>query len=125
MTSPSLQIDYFGIASIIHTLLFGTYIKMSKTPDGLYMPEGNMKRSLKKAYTNIKKRNSTHGVFCRWWNAQVWKSFFKQFLNIESRATLPDLTETRRSFETLLFNKHKNAFNQVASSLNGHMLRKL
>ena len=99
----SYQVDYFGVASILYTLLFGSYMKMNKNAEGLYMPQGQMKR---------------------WWSATVWNSFFKSFLNIESSSSLPDVVSTRKSFEELIFKKHRTTFNQVASTLSIGMRRK-
>ena len=62
--------------------------------------------------------------YFRWWAANVWNSFFKDFLNIESGSSLPDLAAQRAKFEDLLFKKHKTNFNQVASTLQLGMRRK-
>ena len=38
-----LQLDYFGVASVAHTLLHGNYMKLTKKGD-VFVPNGSLKR---------------------------------------------------------------------------------
>ncbi|ODV67920.1 hypothetical protein HYPBUDRAFT_200247 [Hyphopichia burtonii NRRL Y-1933] len=58
--SWSFDADYYGIAAILHTLLFGEYIQVKLVGDGRY----NLLRNLK-----------------RWWQAQLWMPLFDFLLN--------------------------------------------
>ena len=72
------QIDYFGIAGTAYILLSGDYMKLSKNKEGKNFPTGSMRR---------------------WWNADLWTSFFMEFLNIESEHQLPNLDAWLRTFQ--------------------------
>jgi checkpoint serine/threonine-protein kinase len=80
------QIDYFGIASIAHTILYGGYMKLAKH-NGKYEPSGKPKR---------------------WWNVKLWNSFFHDFLNIEDCDSMPNLVQTRQMFESFVFEVRYN-----------------
>jgi len=93
------QVDYYGIASIAHNLLYGSYMNMKKS-GGKYRPEGTPRR---------------------WFNADLWKDFFNDFLNIESCEKLPDLEGMRRRFEQYLFSNYKTKFSLVVSELHNKL----
>lgn len=58
--SWSYEADYYGIAAIIHTLLFGEYIQINQLPNGKY----KICKSLK-----------------RYWQTQLWTPLFDVMLN--------------------------------------------
>jgi len=89
------QIDYFGIAKIVYSLLYGNYMKITKQ-NGIYEPTGKPKR---------------------YWNVELWNKFFHDFLNIESCSTLPDVIQIRRSFECFLLSKYRNRINSTFGEL--------
>lgn len=96
------QIDYFGVANIVHTILYGGYMKVVKN-NGKYEPSGKPKR---------------------WWNVKLWTSFFQEFLNIQDCHSLPDLVKTRKLFESFLFDKYRGRFQSVVSDLKNTLYRK-
>lgn len=90
------HLDYFGVASVAHTLLHGNYMKIAKRGD-TYYPNGSLKR---------------------WWDGALWNDFFQQFLNIEG-GQLPNVTQMRLRFESAFFElQKKTSFETAASELN-------
>lgn len=76
--------DYFGLASIAHLLLFGTYLKPARSPGGNY----RISQSLK-----------------RYWQRELWNEFFDTLLNPANHGPLPisaALQECRQKFEVWL-----------------------
>ena len=55
------HIDYFGLAATAYCLLFGTYMEVVKVGD----------------------RWEVKGSYKRWWQVDLWKEFFNEFLNIK------------------------------------------
>lgn len=96
------QIDYFGVASIAHIILYGTYMKIANDT-GRYEPAGKPKR---------------------WWNAELWNSFFGDFLDIQDCASLPDVVQTRKKFEEFFFQKYRTRFPSIISDLKNMLYRK-
>lgn len=96
------QVDYFGVASIIHTILHGSYIKMTCN-NGRYEPAGKPKR---------------------WWNLDLWKNFFDTFLNIQDCTSLPDVTQARESFESFFYEKYRTRYQKVVFELGNELYRK-
>lgn len=93
------QVDYYGIASIAHSLLYGSYMNMKKS-GGKYRPEGTPKR---------------------WMNSSLWNDFFNDFLNIESCEKLPNLVMTRNKFEQYLFSNYRTKFSLTISELHNKL----
>merc|ERR1712115_591563 len=64
------HLDYFGVAATAYLLLFTTYMDIVKVGD----------------------RWEAKGSFKRWWNIEIWKEFFAEFLNIQGdkKEDLPD-----------------------------------
>jgi len=48
------------------------------------------------------------GSFKRWWNIEIWKEFFAEFLNIKGskKEELPDLVAWKTKFQKLFFEKN-------------------
>ncbi|ODV93297.1 hypothetical protein PACTADRAFT_5085 [Pachysolen tannophilus NRRL Y-2460] len=59
------QTDYFGLANIIHTLLFGETIEIIKDTDGLYVLKNKFKR---------------------YWQKNTWESLFSILLNSKRKS---------------------------------------
>lgn len=80
------EADYYGLAGIIHTLLFGSYIRVINT-DGI-----------------TKLRSS----FKRYWQNDLWTKFFKLLLNpydeheVDHRPRIHELSAVRGLFEDWL-----------------------
>eukprot|EP00090_Calanus_glacialis_P045458 TRINITY_DN8444_c0_g1_i3.p1 TRINITY_DN8444_c0_g1~~TRINITY_DN8444_c0_g1_i3.p1 ORF type:complete len:1504 (-),score=632.87 TRINITY_DN8444_c0_g1_i3:217-4728(-) len=55
------QIDYFGVCATAYCLLFGTYMEVVK----------------------VGERWEVKGSYKRWWQVDMWKQFFNEFLNIK------------------------------------------
>ncbi|CAB4064688.1 BUB1 [Lepeophtheirus salmonis] len=88
----SYQIDYFGIAATAYCLKFGSYMKLVEK-NGIFTHSGHYKR---------------------WWNINLWKEFYHEFLNIEDGSKLPNLKLWKSKFEDVLFNKNvANEFNSI------------
>jgi len=95
------ELDYFGVASVAHTLLHGNYMKLTKK-NNEYIPNGSLKR---------------------WWDTSLWSDFFNQFLNIKS--DLPNVTAMRTRFEEAFFKlQARNCFMTAAAELNKLMISK-
>lgn len=80
----SYEADYFGLAGIIHSLLFGELIDTVQGPDG-----------------NLKLRNS----FKRYWQQELWSSVFDALINSNSYDQFPittKLVENRKRIEGYL-----------------------
>ena len=56
--------------------------------------------------------------FCRWWNADLWSTFFTSFLNIADCDSLPDVTATRNKMEEYFYAKYYANFGMAAAELN-------
>jgi len=80
------HLDYFGVAATAYLLLFTTYMDIVKVGD----------------------RWEAKGSFKRWWNIEIWKEFFAEFLNIggSKKEDLPDLLAWRIKFQKLFFEKN-------------------
>ncbi|OCF61498.1 BUB protein kinase [Kwoniella mangroviensis CBS 10435] len=78
----SYQTDYYGLASIAYTMLYGKYIKVVKGQDGLWAIDQGLKR---------------------YWQQDLWTNFFRTLLNPGDDLPIIDsLVEMRRGFENWL-----------------------
>ncbi|XP_041044229.1 mitotic checkpoint serine/threonine-protein kinase BUB1 [Carcharodon carcharias] len=75
----TFQTDYFGIAATVHSLLFGTYLKLKKEQ-------------------GVWKVNAT---FQRGHHADMWNHFFNTLLYIPNCQTLPSLQDLREKLVSL------------------------
>ncbi len=107
----SYQIDYYGIACCAYVLLSGNYMKLSKNKDGLYAPSEALRR-----YGLILSEPFIIANKCpRWWNIDLWTSFFDAFLNIPSSTELPDLAAWRVRFEEFFFARKLKTWKELGS----------
>lgn len=74
------QIDYHGLACIVHSLLFGKYIETVST--------GGLGAG--------KKRHALKNSFKRYWKQELWEPLFDLLLNPTSHGTLP-VTDSLKS----------------------------
>jgi len=79
------HIDYFGLAATAYCLLFGTYMEVVKVGD----------------------RWEVKGSYKRWWQVDLWKEFFNEFLNIKGleKGHFPNIEEWRTKFQKVFFEK--------------------
>nr|XP_018261155.1 BUB protein kinase [Kwoniella dejecticola CBS 10117]OBR83313.1 BUB protein kinase [Kwoniella dejecticola CBS 10117] len=81
-TPWSYHTDYFGLASIAYTMLFGKYMKVEKNDEGVWVIDQGLKR---------------------YWQQDLWNGFFNTLLNPGEELPLtPKLAEIRNSFESYL-----------------------
>ena len=78
------HLDYFGVAATAYLLLFTTYmdiVKVGSTNKGL---RGCAQWALLILFCpQVGDRWEAKGSFKRWWNIEIWKEFFAEFLNIK------------------------------------------
>lgn len=78
----SYEADYYGLASIIYTMLFGKYIEVKSTPSGNVYLDANLKR---------------------YWQLQLWDPLFNLLLN-----PYPSGTELKLPITEQLKNQRQN-----------------
>ncbi|CAO1625191.1 unnamed protein product [Sympodiomycopsis kandeliae] len=101
--SWNYEIDYYGIASIVHVLLFGKYMTTQKSSAG--------------------EQELLHAPFKRYWQVELWTEFFTLLLNPNKKDTWPmneDLSSMRMKFQDWL---QENSF-KSGKNLKG-LLKKL
>lgn len=86
------EIDYFGIANIIHTMLFGEYIKL-KFDGGMH---------------------SLKNKFKRYWQTEIWSSVFEFLLNPNNPNNPACLKDQRVALENFLYDE-KNSYRNIFS----------
>lgn len=64
----SYEADYYGLAGIVHSMLFGEFIETSKSADGTLM----LKKPLR-----------------RYWSQEIWSAVFDTLLNSRKHSNLP------------------------------------
>jgi len=77
------HIDYFGVCATAYCLLFGTYLEVVKVGDSW----------------------EAKGSYKRWWQGDLWKQFFHEFLNIKGleKEHLPNIPVWRKRFQEVFF----------------------
>merc|ERR1719341_755925 len=80
------QIDYFGFCATAYCLLFGTYMEVVKVGD----------------------RWEVKGSYKRWWQVDMWKQFFSEFLNIKGleKDHFPNIPQWRARLQQVFFEKN-------------------
>ncbi|EGW35454.1 uncharacterized protein SPAPADRAFT_133075 [Spathaspora passalidarum NRRL Y-27907] len=97
----SYEVDYYGLASIIHTLLFGNYIKIRHNGTKVQL----------------------EATFRRYWQSQLWSGLFDLLLNPYSvneprHPKIMELKQQREMFENwLISNSRPKGLKRVISSL--------
>lgn len=79
------QVDLYGVAGVAHALLFGKYIEVEQK---------NFKWGIK---TKLP----------RYFNKEIWDTFFMTLLNIRNCNEMPNLQNLRALFEEELINKDR------------------
>ena len=98
----SFECDYYGIAAIIHTVLFGSYIEVQQLPNGKY----KLKQSLK-----------------RYWQLDLWNPLFDVLINPyyncgEKYPLLDELKYQRNKFETWLSeNSYQKGLKRIITTI--------
>ena len=80
----TFQPDIFGIASVVHCLLFGEYMEV-----------------IHDSKTN---RYKAKEPFKRYWQTDLWSHFFDVCLNIKDCNSIPNLNELKKPFEQFILN---------------------
>jgi len=80
------QIDYFGVCATAYCLLFGTYMEVVKVGD----------------------KYEAKGSYKRWWQVDLWKQFFSEFINIKGleKEHFPSIPQWRAKFQQAFFDKN-------------------
>lgn len=95
------QLDLYGLAGVLHVLLFGKYMDIEKKPSGIWM-------------------HKTHTP--RYFNRNLWDAIFKSLLNIRDCNSMPNLQNLRAMLKEEIEEKEKyvlkmvNEFNRALSA---------
>ncbi|GAQ79054.1 putative Protein kinase [Klebsormidium nitens] len=88
----SFQVDTYGLCTVVHCLLFGSYMEVEKiTPAEGEAPLYRQRAPLK-----------------RYWNVPLWQRLFDTLLNVPSCDKQPQLAPLREAFEEYLNTKSKS-----------------
>jgi len=74
----TFQVDYYGIAGVVHSLLFGKYIEDVAAVDAASRDAGDGERTM--AIGNQKRYKLREGLK-RYWQTELWASLFEILLN--------------------------------------------
>ncbi|XP_034479004.1 uncharacterized protein LOC117785203 [Drosophila innubila] len=81
------QLDLFGLAGVMHVLLFGRYMEVAqRQPGGIWMPKQ---------------------AFPRYFNRQTWDAVFRGLLNVRDCQSMPNLQDLKTLFKSDLADKEK------------------
>lgn len=81
------QLDLFGLVGVMHVLLFGRYMEVTKRQTGgIWMPKQ---------------------AFPRYFNRQTWDSIFRTLLNVNDCRSMPNLQELKTLLKLELAEKEK------------------
>ncbi|KAL7735494.1 hypothetical protein ACLKA6_010530 [Drosophila palustris] len=81
------QLDLFGLAGVMHILLFGRYMEVAqRQPGGIWMPKQ---------------------AFPRYFNRQTWDSIFRGLLNVRDCQSMPNLQDLKTLLKSDLADKEK------------------
>lgn len=86
------QLDLFGLASVLHVLLFGKYMDIEKNERGFWMHKTYVPRYL---------------------NKNLWDEIFKNLLNIRDCNTMPNLQDLRALLKKEMEEKEKYVIKMV------------
>ena len=73
------HIDYHGLAAISYCLLFQSYMETVKVSPSLGVLLGKTDILSR---IQIDDRWEVKGSFKRWWNQDIWREYFSEFINI-------------------------------------------
>ncbi|KAH8296918.1 hypothetical protein KR044_000821 [Drosophila immigrans] len=81
------QLDLFGLAGVMHVLLFGRYMEVGqRQAGGIWMPKQ---------------------AFPRYFNRQTWESVFRALLNVRDCQSMPNLQDLKTLLKSDLAEKDK------------------
>lgn len=86
------QIDLYGLASVIHVLLFGKYMDVEKNLSGIWMHKTSVPR---------------------YFNRQLWDNIFRTLLNVIDCKTMPNLQHLRALLKSEIEERHKYVKNMI------------
>ncbi|XP_073828095.1 bub1-related kinase [Musca autumnalis] len=86
------QLDLFGLAGVLHVLLFGKYMDVEKKTNGIWM-------------------HKTHVP--RYFNRNLWDAIFKALLNIRDCNSMPNLQNLRAMLKEEIEEKEKYVVKMV------------
>jgi len=77
------HIDFYGVCASVYCLLFGTYMDVVKVGD----------------FWQVR------GSYKRWWQQELWKQFFHEFLNIKGldKVHFPNISGWKRRFQQIFY----------------------
>eukprot|EP00899_Mesostigma_viride_P020539 jgi/Mesvir1/28487/Mv15902-RA.5 len=85
----TFQADTFALCGVVHCMLFGKYMEITKSPasggDSSQTPVYSLKEPLK-----------------RYWQVDLWRSLFDTLLNVRDCVSNPPLAPLRKRFEAYL-----------------------
>ncbi|KAH8372361.1 hypothetical protein KR093_011200 [Drosophila rubida] len=88
------QLDLFGLAGVMHVLLFGRYMEVAqRQAGGIWMPKQ---------------------AFPRYFNRQTWESVFRALLNVRDCQSMPNLQDLKTLLKSDLAEKEKYAEAAIA-----------
>lgn len=86
------QLDLYGLAGVLHVLLFGKYMDVEKKTNGIWM-------------------HKTHVP--RYFNRNLWDAIFKALLNIRDCNSMPNLQNLRAMLKEEIVEKEKYVLRMV------------
>lgn len=81
------QVDLYGLASVIHVLLFGKYMDVEKNASGIWMHKTPVPR---------------------YFNRPLWENIFRSLLNIIDCKTMPNLQQLRALIKSEIEERSKS-----------------
>ncbi|XP_037934527.1 uncharacterized protein LOC119668921 [Teleopsis dalmanni] len=87
------QLDLYGLAGVIHVLLFGKYMEVEKRSDYIWM-------------------HKTHVP--RYFNKILWETIFRELLNVRDCNSMPNLQQLRAIIKREIIEKEKFVINKIA-----------
>lgn len=92
------QLDLYGLAGVLHVLLFGKYMEIAQKPSGMWM-------------------HKTHVP--RYFHRDLWETIFKVLLNIRDCNSMPNIQDLKALLKEEIEEKEKyvtkmiNEFNRA------------
>ncbi|BFG03263.1 uncharacterized protein DMAD_02561 [Drosophila madeirensis] len=88
------QLDLFGLASIMHVLLFGRYMEVAqRQPSGIWMPKTALPR---------------------YFQRETWETIFRGLLNVRDCRTMPNMQQFRALLKSEMVEKEKYVGEAIA-----------
>ncbi|XP_018794567.1 PREDICTED: uncharacterized protein LOC108972441 [Bactrocera latifrons] len=87
------QLDLYGLAGVIHVLLFGKFMDIAQRPNGIWMHKTHVPRYI---------------------NRTLWDSIFQSLLNVRDCETMPNLQNLRALIKEEIAAKEKFVMRKIA-----------